>query len=948
MNPSVGKPKVIVFGNEQFSEYLQSKNPNWYVQPPSNDVHEFWQRIELHETNPDDVYALDPDSSFVFFQNIFEDLDEIDENVAGTASSFVHYNKVKTFAFGDNEFYDELVRQIKNYDFHVQKEEGVENPILAVDTVHLTDESEDLMLKTLISATKDVVDWSHLMSPQPTQPRQTAQAAQGRSETRSVQGTQRGNGFEEPNVRSEPPPASVVVSTNEGGEGLVNQQGEGSNYTSSTINRATQGYQKPANAIPDQLTIAVMSSKGGSGKCLRGDMLIPDESGVLRTIESLVSHGLSDDNDAVEVLTFDGEKFTPNRVVNFFRSGERETFTVRLASGRWVSATDNHPFLTAGGWKELKDLKVDETVASVANLSPPENVINPARGVVVDTVKKSFTRNFHPLPAYGGGVFKDVPDEVFSYGDESLSVFLSEVWGCFSEPFNSFVYPLDISGGVSSRFVSENSPLTAMFRSSRAVSEKLRALFLRLGIVVVDMINYEGEDLVETFNDSEVRIFVWGVADFSVETFMNNITLTPELFKECEIFQNTLHVSGVKIFNPTFDADMLANVNNIFSTNQNVSLSSSDVVKSSFLKPSTPQRSSVTALGLISADGGENESFPLNSLSLDLLKSWGIPSDSAVGHHYGWVASDNIFWDPVVSIVSDGVHETYDIEVPSVHNFVANGVIVHNSTTAMMLASTIAVTTRAAGNPKKVVLVDLDTRDGQVGTLLGQYKPTAINLRVIPTKKRTATAVLNNLVHDPKLEIDALLAPVRPRFATDIGPDFYEQIIGVLQTTHDVVIIDCSVNYLDPLLGSAFKVSDNILFVTTLALTSVQGMARALIEMTESREDGGLGIPQDKIKVVVNQVTKDVGMPAPRLLKSLLNTDVVGKIPNLPKSVLIATNEAKMWRLFKLEQLAASYIILARKCLENRPDWKMRTMENTQNFQGIKNMINSGKLLPPE
>lgn len=239
------------------------------------------------------------------------------------------------------------------------------------------------------------------------------------------------------------------------------------------------------------------------------------------------------------------------------------------------------------------------------------------------------------------------------------------------------------------------------------------------------------------------------------------------------------------------------------------------------------------------------------------------------------------------------------------------------STTALMLAATIAKCSAAAGDPKRVVVVDLDTRDGQVGSLIGQYMPTSINIRVLP--RWDAAAVKRNLVHDKRLGIDALLAPVRPRNADDVGPDFYREIIGVLQTTHDVVILDCSVNYLDALLGTAFAMSDEILFVTTLATTAVQGMARSLNELFADTADGGLGIPREKVGVVANQVINNVGMGKDKLLRAVLGCPLVGQIPSDQDAVLIATNSNRMFDLLKHPTLGPAYFRLAKNCLPNTP-----------------------------
>ena len=42
-------------------------------------------------------------------------------------------------------------------------------------------------------------------------------------------------------------------------------------------------------------------------------------------------------------------------------------------------------------------------------------------------------------------------------------------------------------------------------------------------------------------------------------------------------------------------------------------------------------------------------------------------------------AANDVLWDPVVSIEADGVAEVFDATVAGGHNFVANGIAVHNS-----------------------------------------------------------------------------------------------------------------------------------------------------------------------------------------------------------------------------------------------------------------------------
>jgi replicative DNA helicase len=43
------------------------------------------------------------------------------------------------------------------------------------------------------------------------------------------------------------------------------------------------------------------------------------------------------------------------------------------------------------------------------------------------------------------------------------------------------------------------------------------------------------------------------------------------------------------------------------------------------------------------------------------------------------IAESDLFWDEVQSIQPDGEEDVYDMTVPGTHNFIANGIVVHNS-----------------------------------------------------------------------------------------------------------------------------------------------------------------------------------------------------------------------------------------------------------------------------
>jgi Flp pilus assembly CpaE family ATPase len=258
--------------------------------------------------------------------------------------------------------------------------------------------------------------------------------------------------------------------------------------------------------------------------------------------------------------------------------------------------------------------------------------------------------------------------------------------------------------------------------------------------------------------------------------------------------------------------------------------------------------------------------------------------------------------------LSLGVEETYEEPVQEKFSNQSRGLIIASTSskggsgkttvalcTASMLyhASRIATEKGLRDRPLNVCIIDMDTRDGQIGFLLGQYAPTALNLFV--DNDRTPEGMLKHLIKDDRLGIHVLLAPKRARTAEYLTPEFYQDVIQKLSTMFDVVILDTSVHYLDPLLGSVvLPISDAIMFVTNLSIGSVYGMNRWMDEVTTPLEEGGSGIDRSKIGVVVNQSAPDLGIDQNLLEHAAGGAHLLVAIPLDSAAVISASNHNRL------------------------------------------------------
>lgn len=220
------------------------------------------------------------------------------------------------------------------------------------------------------------------------------------------------------------------------------------------------------------------------------------------------------------------------------------------------------------------------------------------------------------------------------------------------------------------------------------------------------------------------------------------------------------------------------------------------------------------------------------------------------------------------------------------------------STVAMTLATFLAHSSENSvregleEKPLKVLLLDMDVRDGQVGFLTGNSKPTVIQLR---TEGITSENIDRTVIHSDRLKIDLLLAAKRPRNADDTPPDFYAELLHQLRRKYDYVILDTSVNYLDPLLEKvAYPMADQIVFVTDFVIHSFFSMTRWIQEVTKPKEKMGMGISKKKIGIVLNKSISNVAMPNEKIYQASVGIPIITGIPSNPKIMASAANTQQM------------------------------------------------------
>ncbi len=427
--------------------------------------------------------------------------------------------------------------------------------------------------------------------------------------------------------------------------------------------------------------------------CLTADTtLLRADTGAPVTFDELLRNGW---NDVLVWSLDDRHRLVPAPVTNVFESGTKEVFRLRLASGREVKATGNHPFLTFSGWTPLGELGIGDRLAIPRRIPAPmavglgwsEHRIGLLAHLIGDgcVIKKQpvhYTSNdpenlefveaaaaaefgisprrveqqtwwhvYLPAPVhcthgrgnpihdwfrelgieYRGAHDKCLPSALFAASDEEICLFLKHLWatdGCVWLPH-------------------ANSAAKVYYASSsRELADGVALLLARLGIVArirqVEKAGYAPGYHVIVADGPSLRAFCARVGVHGRRG-------------------ETARELGALL------ADRTTNTNV-----DTVPLGVWDLVKSERVRAGLTERQFQAAIGTNYCGTTLYKSCP----SRERLMRCADALDSETLRE---IASSDVFWDKIVSIEPLGPQPVYDATVKETHNFLANGVNVHNS-----------------------------------------------------------------------------------------------------------------------------------------------------------------------------------------------------------------------------------------------------------------------------
>ena len=442
----------------------------------------------------------------------------------------------------------------------------------------------------------------------------------------------------------------------------------------------------------------VLADLRESGCMPASTRLLRADTGEEVTLGELV---LSQEQPLVWALDDKTWKLVPSRLVKAFPSGVKPVYRLRLRSGYEVEATANHRFRAVDGWRRLDEIaigdhlavprRIQEPVASRQPWSADELILlahllgdgsigpngvkyataDPANKQVVEEaarrmfgievsgkrVKNTWLLWFpsptrlthgkhHPvrnwLEPYGlwgsRSHNKFIPESIFGLDDGEIALFLRHLWAT--------------DGSITLSRNGRGPVVRAYYATtSRNLADGVRRALLRLGV----------QSRVSAGRKAGYRI-CWNVTVSgrpNLEIFLREVGCHG---RRGEVVDEALRRLGETKPNPNVDL---------------IPYAVSKAVKQALTKSGVSHRQLAASLGESYCG-----SYLLGSserprrFSRDRLRQI---ADTCGDSRLRALATSDVFWDEVVEITPVGNVPTFDATVEGTHNFIANGVIAHNS-----------------------------------------------------------------------------------------------------------------------------------------------------------------------------------------------------------------------------------------------------------------------------
>ncbi|GAA1979385.1 replicative DNA helicase [Terrabacter lapilli] len=448
------------------------------------------------------------------------------------------------------------------------------------------------------------------------------------------------------------------------------------------------------NRGPEQRTDKkpAMSDLRESGCLTAESRVMRADTGAEVSLGQLYAEGAED----VPVWALDEKlRYVTRHLTHVFPTGTKPVFKLTLASGKTVRATENHPFLAYEGWTALGDLRTGDRVAVPRHVPAPERhePWEDSRVILLAHMLgdgSMLARQPIRYASIDEANLEAVTKAALTFGvaavrDDYAAARVSTLR--LRAPFrlthgkrNPIAEWLDGLGLFDKRSHEKFVPESLFYASKRQIALFLRHIWATDGSVTVNKNSRGGRIYYASTSRRLVDDLSRLLLRFGISTRLRTVrksgyrpgyTLDISGSDSQRRFLQEIGVHGDR----GVQAERLLEIIRETKANTNVDTAPVgiwDTVREVMSDKGMTTRAFQAALGVEYNGSALYRSAP----SRERLARVAAVLDSAELELY---AVNDVLWDSVVSIEPDGVEEVFDATVLGTHNFIANGIAVHNS-----------------------------------------------------------------------------------------------------------------------------------------------------------------------------------------------------------------------------------------------------------------------------
>jgi replicative DNA helicase len=439
--------------------------------------------------------------------------------------------------------------------------------------------------------------------------------------------------------------------------------------------------------------LIIVAGRPSMGKCLRHDSLVEDPStGERVTIEEAVRRRMP----TVHGFAWDGS-VEPNEVHDWVDSGIKPCFRVTTRTGRAVEVTGHHPFLTVKGWQPLHDIKVGERIAVPRVLrcfgSDASMPLGKVRLLAYFIAEGSLTGSTPGFTNTDPDILMDFHHQVAEFFPtlnvrrHDITYYPSGRRGERPNPLTVWLEELGLMGKLAA---AKRFP-ECVWRFDRERLREFVKVLMSCDGTVYSMQGYPriefavaSEGLAQDIHHAFVRFGIvaklWKKKD---RCWRVEITEPKSVAR----YQSAIGWIGEK--SGRFTDDLSPRRSNVGHLPKEIW---------SYVR----QSANVRGLSLIDVARRADEPHAYER-GFNPHASRGLPQARLAAYAevlediaLRQLASNDIYWDEIVSIEATGEHQVYDLAVPDTNNFIAQDILVHNTSLALNIALHAALEAKKA------------------------------------------------------------------------------------------------------------------------------------------------------------------------------------------------------------------------------------------------------------